>query len=43
LPEDAWQEYRRQIIPLLAESYPVRADGRTWFPFRRVFVVAQVT
>ena len=42
LSEDAWQEYRRQIIPILAESYPVRADGRTWFPFRRVFVVAQV-
>jgi trans-aconitate 2-methyltransferase len=42
LSEDAWQEYRRQIIPMLAESYPARADGRTWFPFRRVFVVAQV-
>ena len=42
LSEDAWQEYRRQIVPMLAESYPVRADGRTWFPFRRVFVVAQV-
>lgn len=42
LTEDAWQEYRRQIIPLLAESYPARADGRTFFPFRRVFVVARV-
>jgi trans-aconitate 2-methyltransferase len=42
LSADAWQEYRRQIVPLLAEVYPARADGRTFFPFRRVFVVAQV-
>lgn len=42
LSEDAWQEYRLQIIPLLAQSYPARADGRTFLPFRRVFVVAQV-
>lgn len=42
LTEGAWQEYRRQIIPLLAQSYPVRDDGRTFFPFRRVFLVAQV-
>ncbi len=42
LSEQAWQEYRRQIIPLLAEAYPERSDGRTFFPFRRVFVVAQV-
>ena len=41
LEEAAWQEYRRAIIPLLAEAYPRRADGVTLFPFRRVFVVAQ--
>ncbi|CAJ1509614.1 trans-aconitate 2-methyltransferase [[Mycobacterium] burgundiense] len=42
LSEPAWQQYRREIIPLLAEAYPARADGRTFFPFRRVFVVARV-
>jgi len=42
LDEDGWQEYRRQIIPLLAEAYPMRPDGRTYFPFRRVFLVARV-
>ena len=42
LTEEAWQEYRRQIIPLLVDSYPVWPDGRTFFPFRRVFVVARV-
>ncbi|MCV7194253.1 trans-aconitate 2-methyltransferase [Mycolicibacterium brumae] len=43
LPEDAWAEFRRAIIPLLAEAYPARPDGTTFFPFRRVFVVAQVS
>lgn len=42
LSDRQWQEYRRQLTPLLAESYPLRADGRTRYPFRRVFVVAQV-
>ncbi|MGW0161393.1 trans-aconitate 2-methyltransferase [Mycobacterium sp. NPDC003323] len=41
LDEDGWQRYREAIIPLLARAYPVRADGTTFFPFRRVFVVAQ--
>lgn len=41
LDDDAWQEYRRAIVPLLAEAYPRRPDGITYFPFRRVFVVAQ--
>ena len=27
---------------MLDETYPRRPDGRTFFPFRRVFVVAQV-
>ncbi len=42
LSEEAFAEYRRQIIPMLAAAYPARADGCTLFPFRRVFVVAQV-
>ncbi len=42
LSEEAWQQFRQQLIPLLAEAYPPRRDGRTFFPFRRVFVVAQV-
>ena len=42
LTEEAWQQYRQAIIPLLAEAYPARPDGITFFPFRRVFVVARV-
>ncbi|BBX32197.1 trans-aconitate 2-methyltransferase [Mycolicibacterium mageritense DSM 44476 = CIP 104973] len=42
LTEEAWQQYRQAIIPLLAEAYPARPDGITFFPFRRVFVVGQV-
>ena len=39
----AFGEYRRQIIPLLAAAYPPRSDGRTFYPFRRIFVVARVS
>jgi trans-aconitate 2-methyltransferase len=42
LSKEAWQQFRQQLIPLLNEAYPARADGTTFFPFRRVFVVAQV-
>lgn len=42
LSEQEWQRYREAIIPLLAEAYPIRSDGTTFFPFRRIFVVAQV-
>ncbi|MCV7361334.1 trans-aconitate 2-methyltransferase [Mycolicibacterium neworleansense] len=42
LSEELWQQYRQAIIPMLAEAYPKREDGTTFFPFRRVFVVAQV-
>lgn len=31
-------EYRKR----LREAYPVRANGRTLFPFRRLFIVAVV-
>lgn len=41
LSEDCWQQFRQELIPLLADAYPARADGTTFFPFRRVFVIAQ--
>jgi trans-aconitate 2-methyltransferase len=43
LSEEAWQQFRQQLIPMLDQAYPARQDGRTFFPFRRVFVVAQVS
>ena len=42
LDDDAWQRFRQELIPLLADAYPARLDGTTLFPFRRVFVVARV-
>jgi trans-aconitate 2-methyltransferase len=42
LTDDQWQQFRAELIPLLDEAYPIRPDGRTYFPFRRIFVVAQV-
>ncbi len=42
LSAEAYAQYRHQLIPLLTEAYPPRPDGRTFFPFRRIFVVAQV-
>jgi len=41
LGDEEWQRFRGELIPRLAESYPARPDGRTFFPFRRIFVVAQ--
>jgi trans-aconitate 2-methyltransferase len=41
LDDESWQRFRRQLAPLLEKAYPLRADGTTWFPFRRVFAVAQ--
>lgn len=38
-----WDQFRADLAPLLRSAYPRRADGRTWFPFRRVFAVAQVS
>ncbi|MDT7725957.1 MAG: trans-aconitate 2-methyltransferase [Actinomycetota bacterium] len=38
---DAWARFRRQLAPLLNTAYPPRADGTTWFPFRRIFFTAQ--
>jgi trans-aconitate 2-methyltransferase len=42
LTDDAWEQYRQAIVPLLAQAYPPQPDGTTFFPFRRIFVVAQV-
>lgn len=42
LDESQWQQFREELIPMLDEAYPKRADGTTFFPFRRIFVVAQV-
>lgn len=42
LDDTQWQQFRRELIPLLDASYPKRPDGKTFFPFRRIFVVAQV-
>lgn len=36
-----WEAFRGELAELLAEAYPQRADGTTWLPFRRVFVVAR--
>jgi trans-aconitate 2-methyltransferase len=40
LGDAEWAEFRAELAPRLAAAYPTRADGTTWFPFRRVFVVA---
>lgn len=42
LSDADWQQFRSELIPLLADAYPCRPDGTTFFPFRRIFVVAQV-
>ncbi|GIF74395.1 methyltransferase domain-containing protein [Asanoa siamensis] len=36
-----WSAYRAELGEWLAEAYPLSA-GRAFFPFRRVFVVAQI-
>jgi trans-aconitate 2-methyltransferase len=41
LGPDDWEAFRRELAPSLREAYPPRADGTTWFPFRRIFVVAR--
>lgn len=42
LDEADWADFRAELAPRLRAEYPVRADGTTWFPFRRVFAVARV-
>jgi trans-aconitate 2-methyltransferase len=36
-----WEQFRTELAPMLRAAYPTRTGGETWFPFRRVFVVAQ--
>ncbi|MEU4249380.1 trans-aconitate 2-methyltransferase [Amycolatopsis sp. NPDC026612] len=38
-----WEQFRAELAPLLDGAYPARADGTTWFEFRRVFFVARVS
>ncbi|HRD11933.1 MAG TPA: trans-aconitate 2-methyltransferase [Mycobacterium sp.] len=42
LTEEQWQRFRAELAPMLETAYPVRPDGRTFFPFRRIFIVARV-
>ncbi|KWX66481.1 trans-aconitate 2-methyltransferase [Mycobacterium sp. NAZ190054] len=42
LSDQQWERFRAELIPLLDAAYPRRDDGITFFPFRRIFVVAQV-
>lgn len=42
LDDEGWERFRQELIPMLDDAYPARADGTTIFPFRRLFVVAQV-
>ncbi|MFF4595857.1 trans-aconitate 2-methyltransferase [Amycolatopsis sp. NPDC001319] len=42
LPDDDWAAFRTELAPLLDEAYPPRADGTTWFEFRRIFFVARI-
>ena len=41
LPEAQRDPFEARYADLLGEAYPRRADGRTLFPFRRLFIVAQ--
>jgi len=43
LPDAEWERFRAELAPLLDSAYPERADGVTWFEFRRVFFVARVS
>jgi trans-aconitate 2-methyltransferase len=39
LSDADWSAYVAELAPLLREAYPQRADGSTWFPFRRIFAL----
>lgn len=40
LDDETFARFRQRYDEKLRKAYPMRADGRTVFPFRRVFVVA---
>lgn len=42
LDDTGWQEFRAELAPLLRGAYPPDGNGVTWFPFRRIFVVARI-
>jgi trans-aconitate 2-methyltransferase len=42
LTPEQWERFRAELIPKLDAAYPRRPDGTTFFPFRRIFVVARV-
>jgi trans-aconitate 2-methyltransferase len=42
LDDTEWAAFRAELAPRLREAYPPGPDGVTWFPFRRVFLVARV-
>lgn len=42
LSEQQWLQFREELVRLLGVAYPARPDGKTFYPFRRIFVVAQV-
>ena len=42
LDDEQFDRFRQELVPMLAALYPARPDGVTYFPFRRVFVVARV-
>lgn len=42
LDDAAYAAFVDDLAPRLRTAYPPSADGSTWFPFRRVFVVARV-
>jgi trans-aconitate 2-methyltransferase len=42
LTDEQWERFRQELIPMLDAAYPARPDGKTLFPFRRIFMVAQV-
>ncbi|HEX5405308.1 MAG TPA: trans-aconitate 2-methyltransferase [Pseudonocardiaceae bacterium] len=41
LDDQRWDQFAGELAPKLRAAYPVRADGTTWFEFRRVFAVAR--
>jgi trans-aconitate 2-methyltransferase len=40
LSPDDYEAFRAELAPRLRAAYPMRHDGSTWFPFRRIFAVA---
>lgn len=43
LPAVDYWAFRAELAPRLRAAYPARADGSTWFPFRRIFAVARTS